>query len=79
MSTVRSEPLQDRFTQPAMAVTIDEAAHMVGLSPSHFRRIYLDTKRVRLIAVSERARVIDVDQLREAYAELRDEKWDKES
>lgn len=44
---------------------------MVGVSRAQFYRLYLDTKRVRAIRTGGKSRVIDVQELHEAYMELK--------
>lgn len=56
-SVIKTEPL---------AVTIDDAARMVGLSRSQFYRLYLDGGRLKSVPKGRR-RMIDVKELRSAY------------
>lgn len=52
---------------PRLALSIDEAATRLAMSKSHFRRVFVDGGRVRLIPVGDRARIIDAEELRAAY------------
>lgn len=56
--TIKAEPL---------AVTIEEAARMVGISRAQFYRLYLDTGRLRTVPKGRRRRMVDVGELRRAY------------
>jgi AraC-like DNA-binding protein len=58
---------------PRMALTIDEAATAVAMSSSQFRRIFLDGKLVRSVPMGDRARAIDIDELRAAYQRYKEE------
>lgn len=64
----------DRATNgaPKLAITITEAAAAVGMSTAQFRRVFL-SGRLRCVPMGERARVIDVDELREAYRLYREQ------
>ena len=53
-----------------MAVDIATAARMVGISRAQFYRLYLTPGRIRAIKTGGRDRVIDVAELRAAYAAL---------
>lgn len=54
----------------ALAVDIATAARLVGISRAQFYRIYLTPGRLRAIKTGGRDRVIDVQELRAAYAQL---------
>lgn len=49
------------------ALSIEDAARMVGMSKSHFRRVFIDGKRLRPIPSGERDRIIDTGELHDAY------------
>lgn len=57
---------------PKLAITITEAATVVGMSTAQFRRVFLNG-RLRSVPMGERARVIDVDELRDAYQLYREQ------
>lgn len=50
-----------------LAVSISEAARMVGLSRTMFYREYIDSGRIVAIPKGRRRRLIDVAELRSAY------------
>lgn len=58
---------------PRLALTIEEAATCIAMSISQFRRIFIDGGRVRSVPMGERARAIDYDELRAAYARYKEE------
>lgn len=64
---------QQAHAQPKLGVTIAEAAGMLGMSAGHFRRVFLESRRVRSIPMGDRARVIDVAELRDAYERYKHE------
>jgi hypothetical protein len=51
-----------------LAVPVAEAARIVGLSRSQFYRVYIDSGRIKTIRTGKRDRVIDVPELKAAYA-----------
>lgn len=55
------------MTDERLAVSIPEAAKMVSLSRAHFYRTYLDTGRVKTVAIGRR-RMVVVSELRDAFA-----------
>lgn len=57
---------------PKLAITIKEASAAVGMSTAQFRRVFL-SGRLRCVPMGERARVIDVDELRDAYQLYREQ------
>jgi hypothetical protein len=57
-----------------LAVTINEAAVICGLSPSTFRAQFLDTGKVRSIHVAKQVRIVDVQELRDAYRKFVEDK-----
>jgi hypothetical protein len=59
-----------QFSPEPLAVDIATAARMVGISRAQFYRLYLTPGRVRAIKTGGRDRVIDVAELRGAYAAL---------
>jgi predicted DNA-binding transcriptional regulator AlpA len=61
------------FTQAAIAVSISEAAHMVGISRAHFYNLYIGPGRVKPVVMGGHSRVIDVGELRAAYEKIRAE------
>lgn len=70
MSHIKREHV---FSQPAIAVSIEEAAHMVGISRAQFYRVYLDTGRVVSVRHGRKSRVIDVEELQAAYGKFKQE------
>lgn len=56
-----------------LAVTVPEAARMVGVSRAHFYKLYVDSGRVRPVKQGKRLAVIDVEELRGAYRRLVEE------
>lgn len=50
----------------SLAVSIPEAAKLVALSRAHFYRVYLDTGRIKPVALGKR-RMIVVTELRDAF------------
>jgi hypothetical protein len=66
-------PEPPQYTEPALAVTIQEAAHMVGVSRTKFYSLYIGTGRVKPLVLGGHSRVIDVAELRSAYSQLRSE------
>jgi predicted DNA-binding transcriptional regulator AlpA len=60
---------EDRATpqHEPLAITIAQAAKMVGMSRSMFYRVYLDAGRIQTVPKG-RWRMIDVVELRRAYA-----------
>jgi hypothetical protein len=52
-----------------LSITIDEAARMVGMSRAQFYRLYLDAGRIQTVPLGRRRRMIDVKELRRAYAQ----------
>lgn len=52
---------------PRLALTIEEAATCIAMSVSQFRRIFIHGKLLRSVPMGERARAIDVEELRAAY------------
>lgn len=65
-----------REQQPSpepFAVSIHEAARIVGMSRSQFYRVYLEPQRIRPIPNGRRRQMIDMEELRRAYAEYKAE------
>ena len=62
----------DNSPQP-LAVDIQTAARMVGISRAQFYRLYLKPGRLRSIKTGGRDRIIDCAELAAAYAALRAE------
>lgn len=58
---------------PRFAVTIEDAATCLGMSISQFRRMFIDSGRLRSVPMGERARAIDVAELRAAYERYKEE------
>ncbi|HEV8364601.1 MAG TPA: hypothetical protein VGQ52_13895 [Gemmatimonadaceae bacterium] len=56
------------------AFSIPDAARMVGMSTSQFRRVFLDTGRLRSIPSGIRDRVIDASELHAAWEQFKAEK-----
>ncbi len=56
-----------------LAVDIQTAAGLVGVSRAQFYRLYLKSGKLRAIKTGGRDRVIDYGELTAAYASLRDE------
>jgi hypothetical protein len=55
-------------TEP-LAITIDAAAGMVGMSRRHFYRTFIETGRIQTVPKGRRRRMIVVKELRSAYAQ----------
>ena len=78
--TRRSHKLNDEasvITHPApapIAVTIRQAAQMVGISRASFYNLYIRTGRVKSVALGRQLRVISVDDLRASFAQLQADK-----
>lgn len=56
------------------ALSLTDAARMVGMSKTHFRRVFIDGGRVHPIPSGERDRIIDTTELRSAYEKFIAEK-----
>jgi hypothetical protein len=59
------------FTQEPLAVSIDEAAYMVSVSRTRFYTKYVKPGYVHPLNMGDRVQVVDVAELRAAYAKLR--------
>jgi hypothetical protein len=58
------------MTQPEpLAITIDAAARMVGMSRTHFYRTFIETGRIQTVPKGRRRRMVIVNELRSAYAQ----------
>ena len=54
------------FMEAPLAVSIEDAAHMVGIARTTFYEAYINTGRVKLVPCGSR-RLVDVEELRGAY------------
>lgn len=62
-----ADEIRATIVQPPFAVSIGEAARICGLSLTAFRAQFLDTGLVQTIHVGKQSRIVDVQELRDAY------------
>ncbi len=70
---MKSESSETATPQKPLAVDIQTAAGLVGVSRAQFYRLYLKSGKLRAIKTGGRDRVIDYGELTAAYVSLRDE------
>lgn len=67
--TVAATDVRVTFNVSPLAVSIEEAARIVGLSLTTFRTQYIDAGLVKSISYGIQGRVIDLQELSGAYQE----------